>query len=681
MIEATTDANRSFVLVGASAGRFEIEANRLGMQKKCEQDVEIFDEKKKQWSLETKMQYKPFGMGDDYEKFQHHDQYHPYFMDAEFMKGKGPIKGMFSVLERQRLLYRILEGPETMGCAFLDLDDCCQRKVYGRVFALHHSTWLAVLNDVWMKAKLGSVPLDTIRDYFGEKVAFYFGFLGLYTTWLLYLVFFSLPFFAFASYKNDVDHYLVPFYGMIVCTWCTLLIEAWKRQEVSLAYKWDMLNFGTMEMTRPEYYNDPLTVKDFGFHSKRGFVKVNPERYPAMKKVAAFPKWRTVRRQRLGYIMTFLLMILCAAISLGILATKLYLQKAWDEKKANKLGGFLNGFYIMFMNMVWGHVGLMLTNFENNRTESEFENSLIIKTFAFQFINSYITFIYTAYIKSLGLALYGIQLNGEYVLDYCVDDNCFAELSTQVISVLVTKEMSRTMKGVLKPMVKSMIGYFKAKSKLSKAASASEVEDPMGALRAALTLEADLPPYEGVVGEYAELAIQLGFVTLFAVAFPLAPLICFLNNMLERKTDAQKLLNYSQKPRWSGAMGIGSWLYVFEAMSILCIVTNSMVLLLTSKGICEVGDWFLDCQKEFHIGGGIDVNAKLLTVIFFEHIFVVMKIVIAYAIPDVPHNIEKALALDSFIQEYEDALQGNGKHPFPRMEVDDAEVKQLKFIK
>jgi len=189
--------------------------------------------------------------------------------------------------------------------------------------------------------------------------------------------------------------------------------------------------------------------------------------------------------------------------------------------------------------------------------------------------------------------------------------------------------------------------------------------------------EAMLPKYEGTTPEYAELAIQLGFVTLFAVAFPLAPVICFINNMSERKTDAQKLLTYSQKPRWRGASGIGSWLAVFEAISLLSVVTNSLILLLTSEGVCDFP--FVRCDHEFTLQGGIDLNEKFITVVGFEHFFILTKLVISYLIDDVPKVVKDGQAMDNFISSYDEMSKGEGKSPFPLLQVANEEVEQMTY--
>jgi hypothetical protein len=47
--------------------------------------------------------------------------------------------------------------------------------------------------------------------------------------------------------------------------------------------------------------------------------------------------------------------------------------------------------------------------------------------------------------------------------------------------------------------------------------------------------------------EYREMIIQYGFVTLFS-CFPLGALFAFLNNILEIRVDANKMISLSRRP-------------------------------------------------------------------------------------------------------------------------------------
>ena len=60
----------------------------------------------------------------------------------------------------------------------------------------------------------------------------------------------------------------------------------------------------------------------------------------------------------------------------------------------------LSTVWISVMNICYGHVARMFNDLENYRTETEYNNSLIIKTVLFQFFNSYCTLFYIAFIKS-----------------------------------------------------------------------------------------------------------------------------------------------------------------------------------------------------------------------------------------------------------------------------------------
>ena len=67
----------------------------------------------------------------------------------------------------------------------------------------------------------------------------------------------------------------------------------------------------------------------------------------------------------------------------------------------------LNAVFIVVFNAIYRAVAVQLTAWENHRTESAYENSLILKSFSFQFVNSYTSFFYIAFFRSqvIGLGL------------------------------------------------------------------------------------------------------------------------------------------------------------------------------------------------------------------------------------------------------------------------------------
>lgn len=93
-------------------------------------------------------------------------------------------------------------------------------------------------------------------------------------------------------------------------------------------------------------------------------------------------------------------------------------------------------------------------------------------------------------------------------------------------------------------------------------------------------------PVMGTLMDYAELAVQFGYITLFVVAFPLAPLLAMASNYVEARSDAFKMLTQMQRPEPRGAQDIGRWQTVFLALTCISVITNSAVV---SDCSCSLG--------------------------------------------------------------------------------------------
>jgi hypothetical protein len=61
------------------------------------------------------------------------------------------------------------------------------------------------------------------------------------------------------------------------------------------------------------------------------------------------------------------------------------------------------------------------------------------------------------------------------------------------------------------------------------------------------------------LSEYSEIAIQFGYIVLFASALPIASLVGFVCSVIETKVDAYKFLYLYKKPTLQGAQDIGNW--------------------------------------------------------------------------------------------------------------------------
>lgn len=104
--------------------------------------------------------------------------------------------------------------------------------------------------------------------------------------------------------------------------------------------------------------------------------------------------------------------------------------------------------------------------------------------------------------------------------------------------------------------------------------------------------------------------LQYGFVTIFVAAFPLAPFFALLNNILEMRLDAQKLLTFYRRPVTQRVRNIGVWYRILDSIGKLSVITN--------VSICPGNKQHLRCEykiiffKGFIIAFTSDVIPRLV---------------------------------------------------------------------
>lgn len=79
--------------------------------------------------------------------------------------------------------------------------------------------------------------------------------------------------------------------------------------------------------------------------------------------------------------------------------------------------------------------------------------------------------------------------------------------------------------------------------------------------------------------------IQYGFVTIFVAAFPLAPFFAWVNNVIEIRLDAHKFIQVFRRPLAERAQDIGAWFHLLKFVTNLCVVTNALLISVTSQFI------------------------------------------------------------------------------------------------
>lgn len=90
---------------------------------------------------------------------------------------------------------------------------------------------------------------------------------------------------------------------------------------------------------------------------------------------------------------------------------------------------------------------------------------------------------------------------------------------------------------------------------------------------------------QSLFNEYLEMVLQYGFVTIFVAAFPLAPFFALINNILEMRFDAKKLLEFHRRPVTQRVRDIGVWYRILDSIGKLSVITNGLIIAFTSEFI------------------------------------------------------------------------------------------------
>lgn len=172
----------------------------------------------------------------------------------------------------------------------------------------------------------------------------------------------------------------------------------------------------------------------------------------------------------------------------------------------------------------------------------------------------------------------------------------------------------------------------------------------------------DMVTYDNTLEDMSELIIQYGYVTLFVVVFPIAPLLAWISNLFELRVDLTKVVAQCKRPHIIGSYGLGTWVIILEIFQVLAVVCN---LAIFSFATNRVGDLL-----------GEPDNANVLPdfgqqrVIFFlgsALFFVCAGAVLKAIIPDEPgwvtkhlirqESIENTLVLGALVDDNDDKTQ------------------------
>lgn len=423
------------------------------------------------------------------------------------------------------------------------------------------------------------LPVEAIRDYFGEKIALFFEYSMFYTK-------VKLPVFVIGTVVYIVQESFLKAgnalgYKIIVLTflclnliWSILFVEFWKRREQSFSAMHSSREGDERKEPRPGFHGTP--IRDTASNSPNILFYSSRRRFG----------WRVV-----GLIGSLTLIAISIAISIAILRWRQTIPPS--DFYRNLFPILVNAIAVVVIDAIYKLVAVRLTEWENHKTLDDFESSLILKLFLFSFANTFNSYITIAFLKPYLKDFFGecVQQNGINIEGL----NCFNELSYQVQFLFILQFIL----GLLLPFVPLVVNW--VMRTLAKMARKVIRPNPWRPVDQLIEKESILRSFTFVsqldnsLFNILALVLEFCFLTFFGITFPLVGLIAFFNGLFGLHFTKYNLLNQFRRPFPIGAKTLGVWNSLLDIIVYSSIVLNSALFSFTLKGLNPgTGTWYLD---------------------------------------------------------------------------------------
>jgi ABC-type multidrug transport system fused ATPase/permease subunit len=501
-------------------------------------------------------------------------------------------------------------------------------------------------------------PLDSIQQYYGEGVAFYFAWQQHLSYHLIFLSVCGFIVFLCQLITGNWDHPTRPYFSVVVMIWSFLVMVNWKKRQTFLAHRWGTLHYKEEEITRPQFHGD---------------YQLCPE---TNEWTVQYPRWKRWLKYSIsvplvifftfGVLLATLMLYANRDISLnryftdgseGVLSLHISVASIWqnvnvpinaDQLTGDKLRdpffwlivlGFpsLIGLLLPLSNYIIMTFSVFLNDFENYRTQSQYQNHLIVKVFAFQFVCYFVTLYYYSFLttttdRSAAATENSILRVASNLLTYITVSHWWNLLLTIFFPLLYHRWRLFVHRRNLTDEVR----------KLDRQEADLDRGDPMQCKKmqntrillaqanSELWEEVMLPEYDSF-HEYMYMVVQFGFVTCFSVVLPITPLICLFNHLISMRLDAYKLCRGRRRPPVVKAGGIGVWEHVLHTLTVVGVVTNCALMAFTSELFRDLEDT---------LGGML---ALVIVCVGWEHTMLFIKYILQSASTSVPKSVADSL--------------------------------------
>ncbi|KAM4056995.1 calcium-activated chloride channel domain-containing protein [Hirsutella rhossiliensis] len=510
--------------------------------------------------------------------------------------------------ERLRLVHDLITRPINEGGA--GVGEASQGSKYvASVFPLHDQPFNKAWIQKWSKKYiLEQADIDEIRNKFGEKVAFYFAFLRSY---LRFLIFPSALGFAAWLLLGQFSY----FYALGCGLWSVVFFEYWKQREVDLAIQWGVRGVSSIEHQRPEF--------KWEFEAEDAVTGEPRKIYPFAKRL---------QTQLLQIPFAFACVLVLGGLVVLCNSLEIFINEVYDGPFKQYLA-FLPTVLLVIFTPAFSSVLMgaanVLTERENYETTDAHNAALIQKQFVLNFMTSYMALLFTAFVyipfgEMLVPLLEFWKKTAQAVTfsDKSLPTQHFQinpqRISSQMFYFTVTAQIVNFATEVIVPYVTHK-AVVKAKQFHSKGTAHAQDHAEEAEFLERVRNECELEAYD-VTGDYREMVMQYGYLSLFSVAWPLAASCFFINNWVELRSDALKIAISCKRPIPWRSDSIGTWLTALGFLSWLGSITSSAIVYLCSNTRNGSGG----AASRLTAWGG------LLSVLLAEHFYLLVQLAVRY---------------------------------------------------
>jgi hypothetical protein len=228
------------------------------------------------------------------------------------------------------------------------------------------------------------------------------------------------------------------------------------------------------------------------------------------------------------------------------------------------------------------------------------------------------------------------------------------ELTMQMTVIFVARSLAQHLLNALEPTFKrSILAYqegqlleffqnLKAKRKASEERN-QKCHDPQLPQLYADALLTDVTWQNTELDGYNSATVQFGFVALFSVSFPLAPLLAMFHNIIQRKIDAHNLLLRYKRPFALQSLGIGVWESWLFILAYIGVAMNAFVIAFTSN-------YFENQYLSNYNTSSSRWVARLAFMLLFEHAVLAVQLLVTCCLPSLPRKYVISVQRQEYIE-------------------------------